>query len=82
VSFGSARRTRMASLVGTVSKSTWRRAASCLTSSITGRAPSAPVPTTRRRQSQGMFSSIDTGVWPKVSRKGFYDFFLRFRTRP
>src|SRR5207247_1583425 len=80
VSFGSASNARIASGVGTVINSTARRAASCFTSSITGRAPSAPVPTTRRRQSQGMFSSMDTGVWPKASRKGLDDFFLRLRT--
>ena len=34
----------MASVVGTVTNSTSRRTASCFTSSITGRAPAAPVP--------------------------------------
>ena len=71
----------MASRVGTAEFHT-AAGSLCFTSSITGGAPSAPVPTTRRRQSQGMFSSIDNGVWPKASRKGFDRFLLRSGTRP
>jgi hypothetical protein len=58
VSSGSACSVRMASRVGTVSNATSRRAASCLTSFITGRAPSAPVPTTRRWRSQGIVGKV------------------------
>jgi hypothetical protein len=49
------------------------------TSGITGSRPSAPVPTTSRRQRHGISSSIETGVWPNLSRYRLDVFFLRFR---
>src|SRR5262249_13650604 len=58
-----------------------RRLASLLTSSITGMAP-VPVPITRRRHCQGIFSSTETGVCPNSSRNFFDGFFLRLRTSP
>jgi hypothetical protein len=37
------------------------------TSSMTGRAP-VPVPMTSRLHFHGIFSSVESGVWPKASR--------------
>jgi hypothetical protein len=69
----------MASLVGTTTSWSFRRLASFLTSVITGKAP-VPVPTTSRRHFQGIFSSIESGVWPKALRNFLEGFFLRLRT--
>jgi hypothetical protein len=55
---------RMASLVGTMTNSTWRRSASSFTSFITGKRPYAPVPITSRWHFQGIFSRMDRGVCP------------------
>jgi hypothetical protein len=55
---------RMASLVGTMSNSTWRRSASSFTSFITGKRPYAPVPITSRWHFRGIFSPMDRGVCP------------------
>jgi hypothetical protein len=54
----------MASLVGTMSNSTWRRSASSFTSFITGKRPCAPVPITSRWHFQGIFSPMDRSVCP------------------
>src|SRR5258705_10068215 len=59
---------RMASLVGTMINSTWRRSASRFTSFITGKRPYAPVPIKSRWHFHGIFSSIDKGVCPNSSR--------------
>src|SRR5215475_1329514 len=61
VSVGARLRASMAWAVGKMSNSMWRRMASSFTSSITGKAP-VPVPTTRRRHFQGIFSSTESGV--------------------
>jgi hypothetical protein len=47
-----------------------RRLASRFTSFMTGNAP-VPVPITRRSHPHGIFSSVDSGVCPKASRKLF-----------
>ena len=65
----------MAFAVGRINSSILRRLASAFTLSITGRAP-VPVPTTRRRHFQGMSSSSDSGVWPKLSRNFLEAFFF------
>jgi hypothetical protein len=57
---------RMASLVGTLTNSMWRRSASRSTSFITGKRPYAPVPITSRWHFQGIFSSVDRGRMPKL----------------
>jgi hypothetical protein len=54
----------IASDVGSTSSSTFRRAALLTTSAATGSAPAAPLPITRRWQSQGMSSSRESGVVP------------------
>jgi hypothetical protein len=54
----------MASLVGTMTNSTWRRSASSFTSFITCERPYAPVPITSRWHFQGIFSLMDRGVCP------------------
>src|ERR1700682_4167351 len=41
-----------------------------------------PVPLTSRRHFQGIFSSIESGVCPKVSRNFLDGFFLRLRICP
>src|SRR5262249_47457682 len=64
------------------SSSTLRRLASRFTSFITGRAPFPPVPITSRRHFQGIFSLIESGVWPYASRNGFEGFLLRSRILP
>src|SRR6266851_55236 len=73
---------RMASLVGTMTNSTWRRSASRFTSFITGKRPYAPVPITSRRHFQGIFSSMDKGVCPNSSRNLLEGAFLRLRIFP
>src|SRR3989442_10061696 len=62
-------------------ESAGRRQSSSFTSFITGNAP-VPVPTTRRRHFQGIFSSTESGVCPKASRNFLEGFFLRLRTSP
>ncbi len=49
---------RMASLVGTMTNSTWRRSASRFTSFITGKRPYAPVPITSRRRGLLAFADL------------------------
>src|SRR5947209_2346250 len=49
--------------------------------SMTGRAP-VPVPMTSRLHFHGIFSSAESGVWPKASRNFLEGFFLRLRTCP
>src|SRR5258707_10461255 len=56
---------RMASLVGTMTNSTWRRSASRFTSFITGKRPYAPVPITSRWHFHGIFSPPDRRM-PKL----------------
>src|ERR1700738_3646095 len=73
---------RMASLVGAITNSTWRRSASRFTSFITGRRPYAPVPITSRWHFQGIFSSMDRGVCPNSSRNLLEGGFLRLRMSP
>jgi hypothetical protein len=53
---------RMASLVRTMTNSTWRRSASSFTSFITGKRPYTPVPITSRQHFQGILSSMDKAV--------------------
>src|SRR6266542_5508928 len=48
---------------------------------MTGRAP-VPVPMTSRLHFHGIFSSAESGVWPKASRNFLDGFFLRLRTCP
>jgi putative DNA primase/helicase len=55
--------------------------ANCFTSSMTGNAP-VPVPITSRQHFQGISSSTDSGVCPKVSRNFLDGFFLRLRICP
>jgi hypothetical protein len=57
---------RMASLVGTMSNSTWRRSASSFTSFITGKRPYAPMPITSRWHFQDIFFSDGQGCMPKL----------------
>ena len=71
-----------ASSVGTATSSTLRCRASASTSGTMGRAPSAPVPTMRRRHVHGMGSSRLSGVWPYLSRSGLEAFLSRLATRP
>jgi hypothetical protein len=59
-----------------------RRLASCLTSSITGSLPYAPVPTRSRWHFQGMSSSTDRGVRPNSSRNFLEGVALRFADLP
>src|SRR5260370_28642794 len=73
---------RMASLVGTMTNSTWRRSASRFPSFITGKRPYAPVPITSRWHFQGIFSSMDRGVCPNSSRNFLEGAFLRLRISP
>jgi len=54
--------------VGLAMNSIPRRFAFAKTSSITGSAPLAPVPTMSRLPPQGIFSSAESGVWPNSSR--------------
>lgn len=54
-----------------ITSSTPRRSASSATSSITGRPPWAPLPTTSRRQLHGLSSAAESGVWPYRDRKGW-----------
>jgi len=68
----------MASSIGRISRSIFRRCASRFTSSITGRDPYLPVPTTRHLHFQGIRSWIDTGVCPNSWRNCFEGCFLRF----
>jgi hypothetical protein len=71
----------MALAVGTMTNWIPRCSASRLTSSMTGSLP-VPVPITRHRHCQGIFSASDIGVCPKVSRNCFDGFFFRLRTSP
>src|SRR5258705_1182260 len=73
---------RMASLVGTMTNSTWRRFASTFTSFITGKRPYSPVPITSRWHFHGIFSSMDKGVCPNSSRNLLEGAFLRLRISP
>src|ERR1700722_2139053 len=73
---------RMASLVGTMTNSTWRRSASNFTSFKTGKRPYAPVPITSRWHFQGIFSSMDKGVCPNSSRNLLEGDFMRLRISP
>src|SRR6266478_411788 len=73
---------RMASLVGTMTNSTWRRFASTFTSFVTGKLSYAPVPITSRWRFQGIFSSIDKGVCPNSSQNLLEGAFLRLRISP
>src|SRR2546425_5493619 len=58
-----------------------RRLASRFTSFMTGNAP-VPVPITRRRHFQGIFSSTESGVCPNSPRNFLEGFFFRLRTSP
>src|SRR5437667_4372709 len=55
-----------------------RRFASARTSSITGSAPWAPVPTMSRLPPQGISSPAESGVWPNFSRNCLGRSFLPF----
>ena len=81
MSSGFLRNSSIALAVGNVSNWTWRRLASFFTSSMTGKAP-VPVPMTSRLHFHGIFSSAESGVWPKDSRNFLEGFFLRLRTWP
>jgi hypothetical protein len=65
VSSGFSRSSSIAFAVGSMSNWTWRRLASFFTSCMTGRAP-VPVPMTSRLHFHGIFSSVETGVWPNA----------------
>src|SRR5207248_11275760 len=66
--------------VGAEMTSIPRRFASARTSSITGSAPLAPVPTMSRLPPQGISSPAESGVWPHFSRNCLEGPFFRFRT--
>src|SRR6266550_255169 len=68
--------------VGAETTSILRRFASARTSSITGSAPWAPVPTMSRLSPQGISSPAESGVWPNFSRNCLEGPFFRFRTLP
>src|SRR5712691_3106970 len=72
----------MVCAVGAARSSTWRARASRLTSSITGRAPWAPVPTTSRRQCHGMSSAVESGVWPYEAAEVFGGLLLPLTNAP
>ena len=78
VSGSAAFNSSMAWAVGRIRNSTLRCRASCFTSSITGRAP-VPVPITRRRHFQGIRSSAESGVWPKLSGISWNASFFAYR---
>src|SRR5712692_6611743 len=82
VSFRSCSNTFMASAVGRTNSLIFRRLASRCTSCITGNLLYAPLPITSWRHFQGMFSSTESGVCPKLSRNFLDGFFLRLRISP
>src|SRR5713226_7190125 len=82
VSLGFCFNTSMASVVGRTSNLIFRRSATRCTSCITGSRPYAPLPMTSWRHFQGMFSSTESGVCPKLSRNFLEGFFLRLRISP
>jgi hypothetical protein len=69
----------IASSIGRINRSSFRRRASRFTSSITDY---LPVPTTRRWHFQGIFSSTETGVCPNSPRNFSEDCFLGLRNLP
>src|SRR2546425_13063947 len=71
----------IACFVVRINSSILRRLASRFTSIMTGNAP-VPVPITRRRHFQGIFSSTESGVCPNSLRNFLDGFFLRLRTSP
>ena len=74
--------TSIACEVGSRTSSTLRRSASRFTSFITGNRPYAPVPMMSWRHFQGIFSSIESGVWPEASLNCLDGPFFRSRTSP
>ena len=72
----------IASAVGRIIRSTLRRRASSRTCCITGSAPSAPVPITRRRRRHGMSSAAESGVCLYLPRNFRDAALLRLRIFP
>ena len=71
----------IASTVGITTRSTPRRSASAVTSSVTGSDPEAPQPITRRLRDHGISSAAVSGVCPYLPRSAFEGPFFRFRIR-